>query len=262
MISHIDRRDEKGMQIGCCWFDDERKVLINQSTATKWQLNHSEYWVLSILAKHRGQVVPIETLAFLEEEQGCHQKLSVDEMEQLVENFKDYFGDSHRGLIELIADQGVILYNRVVGHHSSLLDTPNKAISNAHYILIILMTLLACNFVYSNLSAPEFVIPDVSRTFESQSGASVVFKLYGDDKSERDFSEVADTSIAALKQCDTILWDSISATLAKGDNSVSILLKKQVDKGVRFHNIKVLRDNPELLFVSTAWLKKVRICGE
>ena len=50
------------MQLGCCWFDNTERMLIDQTTATQWHLNDHEYWVLNQLALHRGQVVPLSML--------------------------------------------------------------------------------------------------------------------------------------------------------------------------------------------------------
>ncbi|GIU52300.1 hypothetical protein [Shewanella sp. KT0246] len=252
------------MQIGCCWFDGEHKELINQSNATKWQLNNNEYWVLSILAKHRGHVVPIELLSFPEGLDGYQQKLSIAEMEQVIENFQDYFGSNHRGLIELITDQGAILYNKVAVNHSSLLDTPVKVISNAHYILIILMTLIASYFVYSNLNDPDYIVPAFSERFFTQQGNLATLSIYSSGEEYQGDKLIfrANHALSELKKCPVMLWDSITATTASDNKTVSVVLIKRTLDGWKFHNIKLIRESIEQSVVNPAWLKEVNVCAD
>ncbi|MCC4831703.1 hypothetical protein LMH66_03550 [Shewanella sp. 10N.7] len=252
------------MQIGCCWFDDEQKELINQSNATKWQLNYNEYKVLSILAKHRGHVVPIESLSFPEEHDGYLHSLSLAEMEQLVENFQDYFGDAHRGLIELIADQGAILYTNVVVNRSSLLDSPTKVISNAHYILVILMTIIASYFVHSNLKDSGFRVPDFSGEFITPAGHLAKLYAYESEGSEDyhgGFLSRSENALSELSKCDVMDWDSLLVSIARDNRTISVVLKKRDQDGLHFENIRVIKEDPQMTVVNQDWLKEVNICG-
>ncbi|WP_153916284.1 hypothetical protein [Shewanella sp. TC10] len=252
------------MQIGCCWFDGEQKELINQSNATKWQLNNNEFWVLSVLAKHRGHVVPIELLSFPYGHGDYQQKLSVSDMEQIVENFQDYFGQNHRGLIELIADQGAILYNKVAVNNTSLLDTPVKVISNAHYILIILMTLIASYFVHSNLNKPDFKVPAFNEQFFTQEGNLATLSVYvpSGRSIDEDFKAQVNYGLSELKKCPVMPWDSITATTASDSRTVSIVLKKRIQEGWKFHNIKLFRESENQAVVDPLLLKEVNICAD
>ncbi|MCL1068754.1 hypothetical protein L2735_18460 [Shewanella olleyana] len=252
------------MQIGCCWFDDKHKELINQSNATKWQLNNNEFWVLSVLAKHRGHVVPIELLSFPEELGDYQQKLSVSDIEQIVENFKDYFGKNHCSLIEVIADQGAILYNKVATNHSSLLDSPVKVISSTHYILIILMTLIASYLVHSNLNEPDYKVPTFSEQFITKQGNLVSLNMYQSSDKEDDstFRLQAKKALRELKKCPVMLWDNITATAASDEKTVSVVLKKRTAEGWEFDNIKLIRESADQRVVNPTWLKEVNICAD
>ncbi|WP_144210851.1 helix-turn-helix domain-containing protein [Shewanella donghaensis] len=248
------------MQIGCCWFDDERQELINQSNATTWQLNKNEYWVLSLLAKHRGQVVPVELLSFPNDE-SYQQRISDVDLEEIVKNLRDYLGRSHRSLIELIPSQGIILYNKTIASRNSLFDSPNKAISYAQYILIILMTLIASFFVYSNLNGPDYITPDASRQFTTQDGNVANLYLYRSLSSDLNMDSLANEMADYLKVCKVMPWDAISATMSKDNYAISIVMKKRLATEWRFHNIKVTRDQLQYDFVTPEWLEKVNICG-
>ncbi|WP_076540827.1 hypothetical protein [Shewanella sp. UCD-KL21] len=250
------------MQIGCCWFDDKQKVLSNQSKATTWQLNNNEFWVLSLLAKHRGQVVPIESLSFPTD--GQHQQqISEEDLQQIIALFQDYLGASHSRLIELIPNQGVILYTKVVAGKNGLFDSPNKVMSYGQYIVIILLTLIALFFVHSHLNNQESVKPDASREFLTQQGNVSNLYLYTSKASEidLDLNSIADRISNQLRNCPIMPWDVISATLAEDNKAVSIVMKKRLPDRWRFYNIKVMRDQAQRRFVTPEWLKKVNICG-
>ena len=256
---HTENERSIDMQIGCCWFDDERKELINQSNATTWQLNKNEYWVLSLLTKHRGQVVPIETLSFPSDLK-YQSQISQTDLDKIVKNFKKYFGRSHKGLIEIIPTQGIILYNKVISNRS-LLDSPIKVISNAQYIFIMLLTLIASFFVYSHLNGPGYVTPDTSRQFLTQEGNIANLHFYSSESSKVDIGLMANEVTAHLKACEVMSWDTISATMSEDGYAISLVLKKNISDKWIFHNIKINRDQINYHFVTPKWLKKVNICG-
>lgn len=45
------------MQVGSCWFDRERGLLVEQARNESWHLPRAELQVLSLLVEHQGKLV-------------------------------------------------------------------------------------------------------------------------------------------------------------------------------------------------------------
>lgn len=247
------------MQIGCCWFDKERRLLTDQAKSTQWHLNDHEYWVLEQLVLHRGQVVPLTTLQTVVLDSGAHQ-LPHNELVSIIYHIIDYLCAKHSNLVEYIPQQGVILYPATQGKHTKILDLPNRLLSWGQYGIIIVALLVVLLFVLSNLNPPLFAKADVIRQVLTANGQVVQLSVF-DNQSPQDAILHADCLSNQLQMCHEVRWNAISAAISTDRHYVSFILSQSETQSLQFKNIKLAVDDMHSPFITQEWLHKVLICG-
>ncbi|WP_445778223.1 hypothetical protein [Shewanella sp.] len=163
------------MQIGCCWFDTERHLLVDQAKSTQWHLNVNEYWVLTQLVQHRGQVVPLSQLDTVDISGNAAHQLTHTELVGIIYHLIDYLCASHHDLIEYIPEQGVILYPTTPIKHPRVLELPNRLLSLGQYGVIIGTLLAMLFFLWSHINPPWFTKADVLRQVMTSNGKVIQF---------------------------------------------------------------------------------------
>ena len=249
------------MQIGCCWFDNEQRLLIDQVQATQWHLNDHEYWVLNQLSLHRGQVVPLSVLEVVAVSGGEVQRLSHSELINIINTITNYLCGCHANLIEYIPEQGVILYANAISKHTKVLDLPNRLLSFSQYTFIVAVLLSVLLFVYSSLNPPLFIQADVLRQILTSEGNITHLSIFAADDNQHGLDLHADGLTTQLRQCQNLPWDTITAALSSDQHNISIILKNKRGHTGIVHNVKVNFDDIHSPFITQDWLKKVGICG-
>lgn len=248
------------MQIGCCWFDNERRLLVDQTRSTQWHLNDNEYWVLTQLVLHRGQVVPLTMLeTVIVSGQVAHQ-LTQGELTSIIHHIIDYLCVSHLNLIEYIPDQGVILYPINQAKHPNILALPNRLLSWGQYGIIIGALLALLLFLWSHIIPPMFTKADVLRQIIAASGKVIQLSIY-DGKSPQDAMLHAECLSTQLRLCHHVRWDSIDAAISADRHYVSLLLTEFTETNWHYKNVKISVSDMHSPFITQAWLHKVNICG-
>jgi len=248
------------MQIGCCWFDSTQRLLINQTSAVQWHLNDREYWVVSQLVQHRGQVVPLSILEAVAISADSPQPLSQVELLEIIDKITDYLCNNHSNLIEYVPDQGVILYAFASAKHTKIFEQPNKLLSVGQYLFIIVIILSVLLFVYSKLNPPELTQADVVQQILASDGRIVQLFVFGNNNPQ-DAQLHADCLSSQLRLCHHIRWDSINMTLSSNQHYVSFTLGDSTAEIPLVNSIKVNVDNMSVPFITQEWLLKVAICG-
>jgi hypothetical protein len=248
------------MQIGCCWFDNARRLLTDQSTATPWHLNDNEFWVINQLVQHRGQVVPLSVLATVVVSGDCAHQLSHAELLSIITKIINFLCQRHTDLIEYIPEQGVILYATVTTNRTKILELPNRLLSLGQYLFIITMLLGVLLFVYSNLNHSQLVQADVLRQVLTSDGRIIqifVFSSYN----QQDALLHADSLSTQLRLCHHVPWDLINVALSADQHYMSFILTDSSQTIPLVDSVKVNIDNMSTPFITQEWLQKVHICG-
>jgi len=250
------------MQIGCYWFDNARRLLIDQSTATQWHLNDNEYWVLSQLVQHRGQVVPLSMLKTVVISGDSAQPLSHAELIKIIAKIISYLCQRHVDLIEYVPEQGVILYATVTTKRTKILELPNRLLSLGQYLFIIAILLSVLLFVYANLNLnpSQHAQADVLRQILTPNGRVIQLFVFAADN-QQDALLHADCLASQLRQCHQVPWDSINIALSANQHYMSFILTDSSQMIPVANSIKVSIDNMSTPFITQEWLQKVHICG-
>jgi hypothetical protein len=248
------------MQIGCCWFDNTRRLLVDQTTATQWHLNDHEYWVLSQLVQHRGQVVPLSMLETVAISGDCPHQLSHAELLDIISKIINYMCQRHTNLIEYVPEQGVILYTTATAKRTKILELPERLLSLGQYLFIIVILLGVLLFVYSKLNPPEFAQADVLRQVLTPDGHIVQLFVFGNNN-QRDAILHADCLSSQLRLCHNIRWDSIHVALSANQDYMSFTLTDASETTPLVNSVKVSIDDMSTPFITQQWLQKVHICG-
>ena len=248
------------MQIGCCWFDNERRLLVDQTKSTQWQLNDNEFWVLAQLVQHRGQVVPLSMLEAVVISGEIAHQLNHTELVNIIYHISDYLCNSHNDLIEYIPEQGVILYPMTQVKHPRIFDLPNRLLSLGQYGVIIGALLALLFFLWSHITPPLLAKADVLRQVITPNGKVIQLSIF-DGKHPQDALLHAECLSTQLRLCHDVRWDSISAAISTDRHYVSFMLSQSNEPMWRFKNVKVRVDNMHLPFITEQWLHKVHICG-
>jgi len=248
------------MQIGCCWFDNTRRLLVDQTTATQWHLNDHEYWVLSQLVQHRGQVVPLSMLETVAISGDCPHQLSHAELLDIISKIINYMCQRHTNLIEYVPEQGVILYTTATAKRTKILELPERLLSLGQYLFIIVILLGVLLFVYSKLNPPEFAQADVLRQVLTPDGHIVQLFVFGNNN-QQDAILHADCLSSQLRFCHNIRWDSIHVALSANQDYMSFTLTDASETTPLVNSVKVSIDDMSTPFITQQWLQKVHICG-
>jgi hypothetical protein len=248
------------MQIGCCWFDNARRLLIDQSTATQWHLNDYEHWVLSQLVQHRGQVVPLSVLKTVVISGNCAHQLSHAELINIIAKIINYLCQRHIDVIEYVPEQGVILYATVTTKRTKILELPNRLLSLGQYLFIIAILLSVLLFVYANLNPSPHGQADVLRQVLTPDGHVIQLFVFAIDN-QQDALLHADCLASQLRQCHQVPWDSINIALSANQHYMSFILTDSSQTIPVVNSIKVSIDNMSTPFITQEWLQKVHICG-
>ncbi|WP_182770335.1 hypothetical protein [Shewanella sp. SG41-4] len=248
------------MQIGCCWFDNTRRLLVDQTAATQWHLNDHEYWVLSQLVQHRGQVVPLSMLETVAISGECPHQLSHAELLDIIGKIINYMCQRHTNLIEYVPEQGVILYTTAATKRTKILELPERLLSLGQYLFIIVILLCVLLFVYSKLNPPEFAQADVLRQVLTPDGRIVELFVFGNNN-QQDAILHADCLSSQLRLCHNIRWNSIQVALSVNQDYMSFTLTDSSEAPPLVNSIKVSIDNMNTPFITQQWLQKVHICG-
>ncbi|MCL1141273.1 hypothetical protein [Shewanella gaetbuli] len=241
------------MQIGRCWFDQQKKQLIDQSTEQIWSLNEHEFAVLAQLVFHRGRVVSLEQLSPI--------KITNEELTHVVESICRYLGEQHKSLIEYVPEQGIILHKKVISHPFRLLDSPKRAISYGNYILILILTVLAMTFVYSNLSYPTNTKPNFARQILSTQGNITHLLVYGNKQNNDSLRRKTEAISRHLRRCNILPWQSITVAFSEDNLNLSVVMKRKNSDGWEFNNAKLILPNLDHYHVHSDWYKEVSICA-
>lgn len=248
------------MQIGCCWFDSERRLLVDQAKSTQWHLNDNEYWVLAQLVQHRGQVVPLDMLEAVVISGEIAHQLNHAELVSIIYHIIDYLCSSHSNLIEYIPEQGVILYPITQVKHPKILDLPTRLLSWGQYGVIIGALLVLLFFLWSHITPPMFAKADVLRQVITPQGKVIQLSVF-DEQSLQDAILHANCLSTQLRLCHDVHWDAISAAMSTDRHYVSLLLTQSNKAVWRFKNVKVRVEDMHSPFITQQWLHKVDICG-
>ncbi|WP_350431635.1 hypothetical protein ABIS04_15470 [Shewanella sp. H8] len=248
------------MQLGCCWFDNTERMLIDQTTATQWHLNDHEYWVLNQLALHRGQVVPLSMLQTVAISGDSPQQIPHSELLDIISKIINYLCQRHVNMIEYVPDQGVVLYATAMNKRTKILELPNRLLSSGQYLFIIVILLSALLFVYSNLNPPLFTQADVLRQVLTQNGHVIRLFVFGSDN-QQDVLLHADCLASQLRLCHHVRWDSITMALSSNQHYISFILIDSSEIEPVVSSLKVSVDDMSSPFITQQWLQKVHICG-
>lgn len=254
------------MQIGSCWFDQHHRQMIDQISENIWRLNDQEFWVLELLTKHRGQVVPIDRLSAMHKEQGASRPNSVmthQDIRKIITAIRQFVGREYASLLEYIPEQGAILYIKPISQKRRLMDSPNKLISYGQYFAMILLSLGTLYFVYTSLSSPKFVQPNYSRVVTSQAGNPVQLMVYTSTSSKERISKTVISEMTKeIEQCHTVFWETIIVSFSVDRLSLNIVMRKESDTGWLSHNVKILRNEIFSQSLVPEWLHRVGVCSE
>ncbi len=248
------------MQIGCCWFDTERHLLVDQAKSTQWHLNVNEYWVLTQLVQHRGQVVPLSQLDTVDISGNAAHQLTHTELVGIIYHLIDYLCASHHDLIEYIPEQGVILYPTTPIKHPRVLELPNRLLSFGQYGVIIGTLLAMLFFLWSHINPPWFTKADVLRQVMTSNGKVIQLSVF-DSHTPQDAILHADCLSTQLRLCHDVHWDAIYAAISADRHYVSVLLTQSTKTDWLYKNLKIRVDNMHSPFMTQEWLHKVHICG-
>lgn len=245
------------MQIGNCWFDSQRQVLIEHNSQKSYQLSVNETRILSLLLKHKNQVVSNVALVnemILEGDKEL-------ELTDIIHNLKQVLGKKYAPLIEAVADQGFLLHTHLVNTSYSLLDRPYKVISIIKYVLVIGFIVSLIFWISSIYDAPY---TDQSVYIEPQ-------QFYQDPQLEllfypvnyQQYQQLKPHLLAfskQIKQCKNSLWSKISVSVSSDTSFANILAFKEKQNKPIFHNIKIFEPDVDFKFISPSWLIEVGLC--
>ncbi|WP_025819280.1 winged helix-turn-helix domain-containing protein [Shewanella marina] len=243
------------MQIGGCWFDIDRKELINQSKALTWYLAPQELALVEIMFAHQGRVVSIPHLIHSLQWHGVNEARLTVMMQKLAR----FIASDDGTLLELVSDQGYILHNRPMPR--KLFDNPYRGISVRHYLLLVTLIFGMVIFVYSKLDNHASVLPKFERQVITENKQVIDFNVYGTEQQKQLLSNRLDGFLGLLQQCDTVNWDSISTSLSADTQMFNIVLKRDNEGEVELQNLKVFTRAQKPNFMSMRWLKEAGICA-
>lgn len=96
------------MQVGSCWFDKDRGLLVEQARNESWHLPRAELQVLTLLVEHQGKLVSKHDLKTGD---GEHPPLTDTSLARAVFMIRSFLGPQYEGLIETVKGQGYLLHN-------------------------------------------------------------------------------------------------------------------------------------------------------
>lgn len=246
------------MQLGGCWLNSERQILITQSTGEVFELTADEFTILRLLVDHQEKVV---SKALLLRELTGHANAEL-ELVDIIYNLRGYLGTEYAGLIETVADQGYILHARIKRHSRPLSDSPFKTMSVLVYSFLTGVILLLMFWIYSEVDHPYCIDSYFAEQVPVGNGHAVEFSYYPIDYHQKKvLKPQMEHFVRQLKACQFVPWDTVSLSVSVDGMLTNIMLLKQTDKRPEFDNIKLFQKGVELDFINPVWLKEVGVCG-
>lgn len=251
------------MQIGQCWFDPQKKVLIDRKKEISWALSEQELWVLELLVQKRGQVVSLTELKQVKSHADVfnNKKISTTQVEKIIDSIARFLAQDEASFIEFVPQQGAVLYKRPMVKYGGLMHTPKQLMSLWQYMVIMLVSVITLVFVYSSMSAPSYIQPDYARQILSKQGDITQLLVYTEKGHHEELREQVDVLANHLRGCESLLWQSITAALSQDRLSLNVIMKKPLEQNWAFSNVKVTRSHLDEQLISPDWLREVMICG-
>ncbi|QYJ78228.1 winged helix-turn-helix domain-containing protein [Shewanella acanthi] len=246
------------MQVGGCWFDRERGLLIEQTSQESWHLPRAELQVLCLLVEHQGKLVSKHDLKTGD---GVHTPLTDTSLARAVFKIRSFLGPQHEGLIETVKGQGYLLHS-VQGGASKRLLTSQLLALPSWSLWLVFGFMLAFIVFYIRLidhSAPTNAIQ--SSQIYLPSGQVIQQHLYAQSKTNNTLLfELGERLSQSLSLCSSSNWQEAYISLSHDKQVLNITLRGQKLGQSVVRNLKISDLSSPKKFIDSDWLQGVEIC--
>ena len=247
------------MQVGGCWFDRERGLLIEQVRDEPWHLPRAELQVLSLLVEHQGKLVSKHVLKTGD---GEHPPLTDTSLARAVFMIRSFLGPQYEGLIETVKGQGYLLH--------STQGQPLKSFRyHRFYSLPWWSVALVCGLMAATsafyLSRIDHSAPTEPLMFTElplASGQHIRLYLYANSKTNNTvLFELGDRLGQALSRCGHSNWADVYSSLSHDKQVLNITMRGYKLGQSVIRNLKISDFRRPKEFIDAKWLQEVGICG-
>lgn len=247
------------MLLGDCKFDKDAAELVNQITHEQWHLPRAELQVLSLLIKHRGQLVSKHEL---KTGSGEHAPLTDASVARAVFMIRSFLGPQYECLIETVKGQGYLLRQQVCHGRRSLTPAALKSIPlwAVGILFGFMFGLSAIYFVSIDHGIPT--VPLVYRELAVGEHQQVKLSLYANSKTNNGMLlSLGEQFAQHVEACGQSVWDHAYLSLSHDKQILNITLKGERLGQSVVRNLKISDFRHPKLFINTVWLNEVNICG-
>lgn len=247
------------MQLGGCWFDRERGLLIEQSRDESWHLPRAELQVLSLLVEHQGKLV---SKHMLKTGDGAHPPLTDTSVARAVFMLRSFLGPQYESLIETVKGQGYLLHSP---HGQLPRQFHQKGLQSISWLGVSLLfgLMLALSLFYiSHIDRTIPTEPLMSTELPLESGQHIRLYLYTNSKTNNtllfELGERLGQGLTACKRSD---WADVYTSLSHDKQLFYITLRGHKLGQSVIRNIKIADLRRPKEFIDAQWLQEVGICG-
>lgn len=246
------------MQIGCCWFSEHEQQLFNQSSERCWDLKPDEFHVIQYLIAHQGKVVSrLELIQILT--QDYRGSRPSERLDQIIQQFRQFLGETHTSHIEKISDQGYVLYRAPVKKTMGVLGTPFIKIEPLPFFSLLLLGLITLCVFASRINTPTSISPNYSYQFSLANDKVADIAFYTGKKKMQTIKPFAKQMISQLSACSGFPWQSISVSVSNGQQMLTLFLDDKA-QSANYKVIKLFSNDFNTDVLDGDWLKMVGIC--
>ncbi|MGL5361097.1 MAG: winged helix-turn-helix domain-containing protein [Shewanella sp.] len=247
------------MQLGGCWFDKERGLLIEQSQDDAWHLPRAELQVLSLLVANKGKLVSKHEL---KTGTGQYPPLTDTSVARAVFMIRSFLGPQYESLIETVKGQGYLLHGAeqkvakgIIGRRLALLP---------HWGLVVLFVLMVgfSGFYWGRIDHSAPTMPLLTTELPLASGQHMRLYLYSNSNTNNTLLfELAERFSQGVQACQRSDWTQAYASLSHDKQVLNITLRGERLGQSVIRNLKISDFRRPKTFIEPLWLQEVGICG-
>ncbi|MGL4640330.1 MAG: winged helix-turn-helix domain-containing protein [Shewanella sp.] len=246
------------MQLGGCWFDRERGLLIEQSQHDAWHLPRAELQVLSLLVANQGKLVSKHDL---KTGTGQHPPLTDTSVARAVFMIRSFLGPQYESLIETVKGQGYLLHGgeakTVKGLGRRLPSWPRCTVVGLFVLMVGLST-----FYWRHIDHSAPTAPLLTTELPLASGQHMRLSLYSNSNTNNTLLfELAERFTQGVLACKRSDWSEAYASLSHDRQVLNITLRGERSGQSVIRNLKISDYRQPKTFIEPLWLQEVGICG-
>ncbi|MFB2803348.1 winged helix-turn-helix domain-containing protein [Shewanella seohaensis] len=247
------------MQVGGCWFDRERGLLVEQARDESWHLPRAELQVLSLLVEHQGKLVSKHELKTGD---GSHPPLTDTSLARAVFMIRSFLGPQYEGLIETVKGQGYLLHSTQGQRFKSLRYPRLQSLPWWSVLLVFGFMLAVSGFYLSRIDHSVPTQPLLSTDLPLASGQHIRLHLYANSKTNNTLLfELGDRLGQGLSRCGHSDWSEVYSSLSHDKQVLNITMRGYKLGQSVIRNLKISDFRRPKEFIDANWLLEVGICG-